>query len=58
MAKKSSRIKVGLVCKETGRLNYVTTMNKLNLETFQKVFMRYCPLLMKHTPHVVKKKLD
>lgn len=56
MAKKSARVFVGLVCKETGIQNYVTQINKLNTKELE--VKKYCPKLGKHTVHVMRKKLD
>jgi large subunit ribosomal protein L33 len=56
MAKKSARIRVGLKCSETGIINYVTVINKMN--TKEMKLMKYCPILMKHTLHEMTKKLD
>lgn len=58
MAKKSTRIKVGLVCTESKVQNYVIEYNKLDTEFIKKEFWRYSPPLRKHTKHIVKKKLD
>lgn len=58
MAKKSARIKVGLVCTETGIQNYVTEVNKLRPEILKTKVRRYCPQLQRHTLHEFRKKLD
>lgn len=58
MAKKGkgARIKIGLVCKECKKQNYVTEKNRLT--TTEKIHLRkYCPLCKKHTIHIEKKKL-
>lgn len=56
MAKKWSRILVGLICTETGAQNYVTQINKIN--TGKKIELKkYCPSLRKHTIHKSREKL-
>jgi ribosomal protein L33 len=55
MAKKSARMRVGLVCTETKIRNYVTQMNLQ--QDKDKTFMKYCPALRKKTRHKVDKKL-
>jgi ribosomal protein L33 len=54
MAKKTARINVALVCKETGATNYVTTVNKDNKP---QTVRKYCPSLKRHTEHKLKEKL-
>jgi len=56
MAKKWHVMQVGLQCSECGRLNYVTTRNKLNIPT-KLQFKKYCPQCRKHTMHKEKQKL-
>lgn len=57
MAKKGSRILVGLVCEVCGKQNYVTEKNKINTTTSVHL-KKYCNKCKKHTPHKEKKKLD
>jgi ribosomal protein L33 len=58
MAKKTARIKVGLVCTETGVQNYVTEINKLRPEILKTEVMKYSPLLRRRSKHKFTKKLD
>lgn len=57
--KKGARIKVVLVCKESGATNYVTTYNKMNGDKPGGTdgVMKYCPQLRKHTLHKVVTKM-
>jgi len=57
MAKKGSRILVGLTCTVCKRQNYVIEKNKVNTTTALKL-MKYCLKCKKHTEHKEKKKLD
>jgi len=52
--KKWARIKVALICTESGQMNYVTWINKNNPP---KQFRKYCRILKKHTVHKVREKL-
>jgi len=55
--KKGKRVIIGLKCTESGRVNYITTKNKVN--TPDKLeFMKYCPALRKKTLHKETNKLD
>lgn len=57
MAKKSTRILVGMTCKVCKNQNYVTEKSKLNTqEAF--VFKKYCKKCRKSTEHRENKKLD
>lgn len=55
MAKKSSRVLVGLVSTETGKQNYVTKINFSNTKDFQ--IIKYCPDSKKRVIHKIRKKL-
>lgn len=57
MSKKTEAvIKLGLVCAVCGRLNYVTSKNKL--ENKEKlVLKKYCRHCRKHTEHKEREKL-
>lgn len=57
MAKKGSRILVGLTCEVCNRQNYVVEKNKVNTTTALKL-MKYCKNCKKTTSHKEKKKLD
>ena len=57
MAKKSSRILVGLVCEETNTLNYVVSRNKVNVPTPLRL-KKYSKKAGKVTWHKEKKSLD
>jgi large subunit ribosomal protein L33 len=57
MAKKGSRILIGLVCENCKRLNYVTEKNKVNTPEKLKI-KKYCPACKKRTVHQETKKLD
>jgi large subunit ribosomal protein L33 len=57
MAKKGSRILIGLVCESCKRLNYVTEKNKVNTPEKLKI-KKYCPACKKRTVHQETKKLD
>jgi large subunit ribosomal protein L33 len=57
MAKKGSRILVGLTCEVCGQQNYVTEKNKVNTTGAIKL-KKYCNHCKKHTSHKEKKKLD
>lgn len=57
MAKKGSRILIGLTCVVCKRLNYVIEKNKLNTTSSLKL-KKYCRTCKKHTEHKEKKKLD
>lgn len=57
MAKKSSRIKVGLKCEETGHVMYVTNKNKVN--TTEPLRLRkYNKILRKHVWYKETKDID
>lgn len=56
MAKKGSRVKIGLVCEACKTQNYVTEKNKLNQPEAIKL-KKHCPKCKKHTVHKEKKKL-
>lgn len=53
--KKGSRIVVGLVCTETGDMNYITTVNKLKNPKME--IKKYSPKLRKVTIHKAKDRL-
>ncbi|MBI2049735.1 50S ribosomal protein L33 [Candidatus Roizmanbacteria bacterium] len=56
MAKKGSRVLVGLICEVCGSQNYVTEKNKVN--TIEAIKLKkYCPHCKKRTIHKEKKKL-
>ncbi len=55
MAKKISRIKIHLKCKECGRQNYTTSRNKELKEKLE--LKKYCKWCRQHTVHVEEKKL-
>lgn len=56
MAKKGTRIKIGLDCKVCKRRNYITSRNKIN--TPEKLAMvKYCPSCKKRTEHKEVEKL-
>ena len=57
MAKKGSRVLLGLVCEVCGKQNYVTQKNKVNTTEALKM-TKYCNACRKSTPHKEKKKLD
>jgi len=57
MAKKGTRIMVGLTCEICGRRNYTTTKNKVNTAGGLKI-KKYCGGCKKHTIHKENKKLD
>lgn len=57
MAKKGTRIKVGLVCEVCKRHNYVTERSKINTPEALKL-QKYCLQCRKKTSHKEKKKLD
>lgn len=56
MAKKGSRVLVGLICEVCGSQNYVTEKNKVNTTESIKL-KKYCPHCKKRTIHKEKKKL-
>ncbi len=56
MAKKGSRVLVGLVCEVCKSQNYVTEKNKINTTSALKL-KKYCRKCRKHTVHKEKKKL-
>lgn len=55
MAKKSSRVRVGLVCTKTNIQNYVVQINLQKQKDLR--IMKFCPKLNKRTEHKVRKKL-
>lgn len=57
MAKKGSRVLVGLTCEACGSQNYVVPKNKLNTTGALKL-KKYCNNCKKRTVHKEKKKLD
>jgi large subunit ribosomal protein L33 len=57
MAKKGSRVLIGLVCEVCSWQNYVVPKNKINTTTAIKL-QKYCKKCKKHTTHKEKKKLD
>lgn len=56
MAKKGTRVKIGLVCQNCQRFNYVSEKNKLSTPDSLKL-KKYCPHCRKRTNHKEKKKL-
>lgn len=56
MAKKGSRVLIGLTCGVCGNQNYVTEKNKINSTDSLKI-KKFCPKCLKHTDHKEKKKL-
>ncbi len=56
MAKKGSRILVGLICETCNRVNYITEKNKLHTPSTLKL-KKYCRSCRKRTVHIEKKKL-
>lgn len=56
MAKKGSRILVGLVCEVCNKQNYVVQKNKINT-TLSLKLKKFCNHCRKHTLHKEKKKL-
>ena len=56
MAKKSARMKIGLVCTVDNTLNYVTEYNRLNTKEFADQ-QKFCKTCQKKTTHKMKKKL-
>ena len=57
MAKKGSRIDVGLVCEACHAVNYVVDKNKVNTTGNLKL-SKFCNVCRKHTVHKETKKLD
>ncbi len=57
MAKKGSRILIGLKCEVCQSINYVTSKNKLNNTEGLKL-KKYCPKCKKRQLHKEVKKLD
>ncbi|OGK09891.1 50S ribosomal protein L33 [Candidatus Roizmanbacteria bacterium RIFCSPHIGHO2_01_FULL_35_10] len=57
MAKKGSRILVGLTCEVCKNLNYVVQKNKINTTGSLKL-KKYCKHCKKHNMHKEKKKLS
>lgn len=57
MAKKSSRIKIGLVCETCGAQNYIVSRNKVNIPTALKL-NKFCSSCGKVVSHKEKKSLD
>lgn len=53
--KKTGRVKVALVCTETGTTNYHTVINKESKP--QHWLLKYCPRLQKRTKHKIVEKL-
>lgn len=57
MAKKGSRIDVGLICEVCHSVNYVVEKNKVNTTGSLKL-NKFCKKCRKHTAHKETKKLD
>jgi len=57
MAKKGSRILVGLICSVCNNQNYVVEKNKVNTTAALKL-KKYCNKCRKHSIHKEKKRLD
>lgn len=57
MAKKGSRIDVGLTCEVCHSINYVVDKNKVNTTGSLKL-NKFCKTCRKHTVHKETKKLD
>lgn len=57
MAKKGSRVLVGLICTVCKNQNYVVSKNKVNTTEALKL-KKYCNKCKKSTGHKEKKKLD
>jgi large subunit ribosomal protein L33 len=57
MAKKGSRVLLGLTCSICKNQNYVTQKNKVNTTEGIKL-KKYCKVCKKHTEHKEKKKLE
>ncbi|MDO8608977.1 MAG: 50S ribosomal protein L33 [bacterium] len=57
MAKKGSRVLLGLLCEVCNGQNYVIEKNKVNTTAALKL-KKYCKTCKKHTSHKEKKKLD
>jgi large subunit ribosomal protein L33 len=57
MAKKGSRVLIGLVCEVCGKQNFVVEKNKVNTPSPIKL-KKYCNKCRKHQPHKETKKLD
>lgn len=57
MAKKGSRVLVGLTCEVCNKQNFVVPKNKVNTTAPLKL-KKYCNKCKKHTVHKEKKKLD
>lgn len=56
MAKKGSRVKIGLICETCKSQNYVSEKNKLNTTDSVKL-KKFCKRCKKHSIHKEKKKL-
>lgn len=56
MAKKGSRVLIGLVCEVCNKQNYVSEKNKINTTEAIKL-KKYCNKCKKTTMHKEKKKL-
>ena len=56
MAKKGSRVLIGLTCSICSNQNYVTEKNKINSTGSIKI-KKFCAKCRKHTDHKEKKKL-
>ncbi len=56
MAKKSSRVRAGLVCAKCGSQNYVTTKNKVSTPD-ALAMNKFCSVCNAHQNHKEKKKL-
>ncbi len=56
MARKGSRVLIGLVCEVCNRQNYVTEKNKVNTSGSIKL-KKFCRHCRKRTVHKEKKKL-
>ena len=53
--KKGQKVKVALVCTESGQTNYITYINKAVTPKLE--VRKYCRQLRKHTIHKSKEKL-
>ena len=56
MAKRGSRILIGLICEDCKSQNYITSKNKVNISEGLKI-KKYCFRCKKRTVHKESKKL-